>query len=113
MSSTQPRQFPHFPPSKDACMVRARPLLIIVVLLLISGFIAGSPQEEDTGVKNSLALQQAMAVARDYLRVGESQKAVLALEAQLTKVNGHAGYLGLLRDAYRMHIKDLWLANQG
>src|SRR5439155_13090220 len=75
--------------------------------------VAGDSPREDDGVRASLTLQHAMAVARDYLRAGDSQKAVGTLEAELAKVNGHAGYLRLLRDAYCAHIKDLWLANRG
>lgn len=94
-------------------MIRVRLFVIIGGLVLASGVWASGPIEEDLGVRSSLALQQAMAIAREHLRVGESHKAVSALEAQLAKVNGHAGYLRLLRDAYRAHIKELWLANQG
>src|SRR5262245_27295740 len=89
------------------------PALLLSCLLLAESALAGDNPREDDGVRASLTLQHAMAVARDHLRAGDSQKAVVTLEAELAKVNGHAGYLRLLRDAYRAHIKDLWLANRG
>ncbi|MBI3409340.1 MAG: hypothetical protein HY040_13430 [Planctomycetes bacterium] len=96
-------------------MARLLLLSLLTFSLLLVEFAAGgdSPSEGDGGVRSSLALQQAMAVARDHLRAGDSQKAVTTLESELAKVNGHAGYLRLLRDAYRAHIKELWLANRG
>ena len=98
-------------------MVRFRfPLLLGVSLGLLAApwpFVAPSPAEEDGGFNTSLVLQQAMVSARYYLyEVNEPQKAVATLEQHLAKVNGNAGYLKMLRDAYRAYIKDLSLAGQ-
>ena len=47
-----------------------------------------------------------------FLNDKDAQKAVDVLEEQLPKVNGNTEYLVLLRDAYRVYIRDLHLAGK-
>ncbi|MCI0743520.1 MAG: hypothetical protein L0Y72_31210 [Gemmataceae bacterium] len=89
------------------------PASLLVVLLGTHQLLQGNPPKEDAGLHNALALQQAMEQARHFMLQGDSKKAVDALEEQLARVNGHAGFLRMLREAYRSLIKDLWLAQQG
>jgi hypothetical protein len=93
----------------------AFPLLLVVALGLLAG-PQPSPADPPTGdaaLMNTLVLQKAMQEARYFLQHGnDSKKAVDLLEEQLPRVNGNAEFLRLLRDAYRTHIKDLYLANQ-
>src|SRR5439155_23811135 len=49
---------------------------------------------------------------RESLVRGDAKAAVYVLESQLSRINGNGTYLGLLRDAYRAHVKQLRLANQ-
>jgi len=63
-------------------------------------------------VKTTLALQQAMVMARAFLRVADAKKAVDVLEQNLARVNGNTAYLELLRDAYRAYVKELGLKSQ-
>ncbi len=65
-----------------------------------------------SGVSNTLAVQTAMQKGRDLLLQRDARGAVLALEAQLARINGNREYLMLLRDAYRAYLKDLYLKNQ-
>lgn len=67
---------------------------------------------EDPQFNKALSVQAAMVRARTLLLEMQAQKAVEVLEEQLPKVNGNAQYLSLLRDAYRAHIRDLYLAGQ-
>jgi tetratricopeptide (TPR) repeat protein len=91
-----------------------------VVSLLCLGFLlilapgrlpANPPADEDSALRNWLALQRAMESARFLMLAGDTKKAVDVLEEQLPRVNGNSGFLRLLREAYRGRIKDLWLAN--
>jgi tetratricopeptide (TPR) repeat protein len=68
--------------------------------------------DDDTGLKNTLALQTAMGHARHYLADNAPKKAVNTLEEQLGRVNGNRTFLLLLADAYRAYIKELWLSHQ-
>lgn len=93
-------------------MARLIPLLLLGVVL---GFLApaGANPPEEAGIKNALALQGAMEQARYHLyQSSNAKKAVEVLEEQLPRVNGNSTFLRLLRDAYRVYIKDLYLANQ-
>jgi tetratricopeptide (TPR) repeat protein len=69
------------------------------------------PAEEESAFQAALALQQAMEVARQHLRAGDTKKAVDVLEELLPRANGSTAFLRLLREAYRCYIKDLRLAN--
>ncbi|MCI0683084.1 MAG: hypothetical protein L0Y71_13365 [Gemmataceae bacterium] len=79
------------------------PLLIgtILVTMSVAAVSADPPRDEQSRKLDTLAVQQAMAGARQYLREGQPKQAVDLLEGQLTRAGGHHGFLELLRDAYR------------
>src|SRR5580692_5834296 len=85
----------------------------VVFLPFSSSLSASPPADNNSPITSTLALQQAMATATEYLHGGNNKKAVEILEEQLSRVNGHAEFLRLLRVAYRGYIKDLWIANNG
>jgi hypothetical protein len=60
---------------------------------------------------HTLALQQAMAEARELLTANKTSAAVAVLEKQLASADGNRGYLELLRSAYAAEVKRLQLAN--
>jgi len=97
-------------------MVRSLPIALGALWILANCTIdagANPPgADDDTSMKNVLAVQQAMEQARYLLLVPNSKKAVEVLEENLPRINGNATYLRLLREAYRNHIKDLWLTKQ-
>ena len=88
-------------------------LALAVTLTWCAAFSAGNPPDDlDTRLKKDLAVQSAMHRARLYLIENQPLKAVELLEEQLRNVNGNGAYLVLLRDAYRNHVRDLYLAGQ-
>jgi len=87
-------------------------LCLFFLFVLDAGrLLASPPANEDTAFQNSLALNRAMESAGYFMLKGENNKAVVALEEQLPRVNGNTPYLRLLRKAYRGYIMDLWQAN--
>src|SRR5947207_198078 len=90
------------------------PLLVVALAVLASAaWLVADPPADDVALKNTLALQRTMQEARYCLQHGnDSKKAVELLEGQLARVNGNGEFLRLLRDAYRVHIRDLYLASQ-
>lgn len=95
-----------------------RPRLISLLCLaglsyLISGSLLGGDPPQEAVIQNTLALQQAMEQAKESMRQGDAAKAVEILEEQLARVNGNGPFLRMLREAYRVYIKDLWIANKG
>jgi tetratricopeptide (TPR) repeat protein len=92
--------------ARDGLFLRAG--ACCAALLLLS--IPAAAQERDIAV--TLAVQTALQQGRTALRNGQNAQAVEALEAQLARINGNSEYLGVLRDAYRAHVKDLRLARK-
>ena len=84
-------------------------VLLIAVATVTS---ANPPDEPDSRFNKALSVQAAMARARILLNEKDAQKAVDVLEEQLPKVNGNTEYLVLLRDAYRVYVRDLYLAGK-
>jgi tetratricopeptide (TPR) repeat protein len=82
------------------------------LLLIAAPFLHADPVET-AALESTLALQRAMLMAKAFLRMDDSKRAVEVLEQNLGKANGHTAYLELLRDAYRAYIKELGLKNQG
>jgi hypothetical protein len=82
--------------------------------------IAGAPlcghaqpaEDIDSAVAATLAVQNAFQQGREHLLRGDARAAVLALESQLSRINGNPAYLSLLRDAYRVYVKELRLARR-
>lgn len=95
-------------------MSRCRFCLALAALLAVAfaGWADGPSDDFDTRIKKDLSVQTAMARARLLMADGQAQKAVEVLEEQLRNVNGKNDYLALLRDAYRAHIRDLYLAGR-
>ena len=95
-------------------MSRCRFFLVLAVgFITCAALTAGSPPDDiDTRFRKDLAVQTAMCRARLLLGDNQAQKAVEVLEGQLRNVNGNSAYLLLLRDAYRAHVRDLYLAGQ-
>jgi hypothetical protein len=95
-------------------MHRSAPLILSGALALVAAatLAAQAPSEEDNRKINTLAVQQAMATARQHLREHQPKKAVDLLEGQLNRAGGNPGYLDLLRDAYCDFIRQMFLENQ-
>ncbi len=94
-------------------MPRCRFLLVPAVGFLLCSVLSATPPDDlDTRFQKDLKVQTAMHRARLLLGDNQSQKAVEVLEEQLRNVNGNSVYLTLLRDAYRTHVRDLYLAGQ-
>lgn len=87
------------------------PLLIgvLFVTFLAALVSADPPRDEQSRKLDTLAVQQAMATARQCLREGQTKQALDLLEEQLARAGGHHGFLELLRDAYRDYIMKLSL----
>src|SRR5436309_455664 len=73
---------------------------------------ASAGDNRDSAVATTLAVQSAMQQGREHLLHGDYRAAVIALEAQLSCINGNAVYLKLLQDAYRRYIQELQLKKQ-
>lgn len=100
-------------------MSRRRPLFAFLWLGIAAFLMPASPQlfadppAEAPSLETTLVLQKAMVMARSYLRMDDSKRAVEVLEQNLGRANGNTTYLELLRDAYRAYIKELGLKKQG
>src|SRR5579883_3239971 len=91
---------------RDARMFRLGPVSLFgLTFFTLTLTTAADPP--DHPVEKRLAVQVAMVRASQLLRENNGKLAVEVLEEQLP--NGNAEYLGLLRDAYRVYIKDLYL----
>ena len=93
-------------------MLRSSFLAFVSLLLFVFATFATPPDEPNTRIQKTLAVQAAMVRARVLLTEGKSSKAVEVLEEQLANVNGSGEYLTVLRDAYRAYIRDLYFAGQ-
>lgn len=87
-------------------------LALLAASALTAIAAAQAQPEEDSRKINTLAVQQAMATARQHLREHQPKKAVDLLEGQLNRAGGNPGYLDLLRDAYCDFIRQMFLENQ-
>jgi len=85
---------------------------VLAVLACSRPVTADPPLHDSQPVANALAVQDAMRQGRELLQQGKAKAAVEALEAQVSRINGNATYLALLRDAYHAYIKELQLARQ-
>ena len=80
-------------------------------------FICHNHDRQSAG-RSRFTLQQGVVGAnrdgprRAFLSDKDTRKAVDILEEQLPKVNGNPEYLTLLRDAYRVYVRDLYLSGQ-
>jgi hypothetical protein len=63
----------------------------------------------ESQISQSLARQQALARAKDRLAHGKSNEAIQILEENLSHVDGHAGFLQLLRTSYQAELDRLQL----
>jgi hypothetical protein len=85
------------------------PRLRLSVLACLA--FALTPALRAADLDHTLALQQAMAEARELLTANKSSAAVAVLEKQLASADGNRGYLDLLRSAYAAEVKRLQLTN--
>lgn len=90
------------------------PILIgaLSLSLVVGPLSADSPSDDNKRLVSTLAVQQAMATAKQCLRDSQPKNAVDVLEEQLSKAGGHQGFLELLRDAYRDYIRKLSIDNE-
>jgi hypothetical protein len=89
-------------------MVRLFPIFsVLLICVCVLQVLSAEPGESQ--VERALAMQQAMATARILMNENRSGEAVEVLEKQLLYANGNRNYLGLLRDAYIGHLKNLQL----
>ena len=73
-------------------MHRSAPLFLSSALILSAITLASHAQNQDDSRKiNTLAVQQAMATARQHLREHRPKKAVDLLEEQLNRAGGNPG----------------------
>lgn len=85
---------------------------VILLALAADGRSAEPADDPHAAVATTLAVQDAMRLGRDHLQHGQAKAAVDVLEAQLSRINGNAAYLSLLREAYATYVKELQLAKQ-
>jgi hypothetical protein len=96
-------------------MGRLPPALVALAFFAAAAPIQANPPlaKDETSFQAALKVQRAMEQARYFLfQEANSQKAVDILEEHLSSIQGHAGYLRLLRDAYRIHIRGLRVAGK-
>jgi hypothetical protein len=87
--------------------------LFRLAALVCAVFLLPIARAADPGpLDRTLAVQKAMAEARDLLTANRPAEAVAALEAQLPHADGSRAYLDLLRAAYAAEVKRLQLANE-
>ncbi len=86
-------------------MARSRPAALVCALLVLPAARAADPVPVD----RALAVQTAMAEAKELLAGNRPADAVEKLEVQLTHADGSRAYLDLLRTAYAAEAKQLQL----
>src|SRR5439155_2933279 len=86
---------PPAPPLRQGCRM-SRPLASLPVVLFVSVALAADPTPAD----KQLALQKAMATARQFLDVNMPAEALAALEPEIGNADGNKAFLTLLREAY-------------
>ncbi|HET6572055.1 MAG TPA: hypothetical protein VFG68_00510 [Fimbriiglobus sp.] len=87
-------------------MARSCPVALVCAVLLLPAARAADPGPID----RTLAVQTAMAEAKNLLIASKSAEAVAALEKQLPNADGSRAFLDLLRSAYAAEVKRLQLA---
>jgi hypothetical protein len=94
---------------------RLIPACAVLALAFPVAALIGNPPAADpeSAFHNKLIVQQTMEQARySLLQEANARKAVQILEENLSRIDGNAVYLRLLRDAYRAYVKDLYLAHE-
>lgn len=86
--------------------------VLIGTVLFTATALSRPPDDAQSAVAATLAIQEAMRQGREALQRGQTKTAVEALEAQLSRINGNAGYLALLREAYSAYVKELQLSRK-
>lgn len=81
----------------------SRPLALFALVAFVSIATAADP----TPLEKSLALQKAMAAAREHLEAKMPAEAVAVLEAELANADGSKAFLTLLREAYLAELQRL------
>lgn len=84
---------------------------VVISTVIVAATVQSRPPEDpQSAVAATLAVQEAMRQGREALQRGQTKAAVEALEAQLSRINGNAAYLALLREAYSAYVKELQLS---
>jgi hypothetical protein len=84
----------------------------IALIVANPSLLRATGEDKADAVAAALAVQTALQQGRDFLQRGDARAAVQTLEAQLSRINGNATYLALLRDAYRAYVRELRIARQ-
>ena len=74
----------------------SRHFVLIAIVLITCPANAAEPSP----IEKQLAVQKAMATARQFLELRMPDDAILALEAEIAKADGNKAFLTLLREAY-------------
>lgn len=88
-------------------MAPTRPAILILATLAILSGSFYLQAAEPTPIDKALAIQTAMAEAKDHLTANLAAEAIAVLEAQLPYADGNRAFLDLLRSAYVARIKKL------
>lgn len=75
-------------------------MLRLFALLTLVCFVPNAIADDLTPIEKQLAIQNAMARARQYLKVEMPVEAVEVLETEITKADGNMAFLVLLKQAY-------------
>lgn len=88
-------------------MAPPRPALTVLAVLAIVSLTYPGTAAEPTPIDKAIAIQTAMAEARDHLTANLAAEAITVLEAQLPFADGNRAFLDLLRSAYVARLKKL------
>ncbi|HEV3438627.1 MAG TPA: hypothetical protein VG122_14780, partial [Gemmata sp.] len=72
----------------------------LFALLMLLCFVPLAIADDLTAIEKQIAIQNAMARARQYLKVEMPVEAVDVLETEISKADGNAAFLALLKQAY-------------
>src|SRR5947209_4769799 len=93
-------------------MARTGLSVCLCAALFVSSVRSAPPDDQDSALMASLAVQTAMQQGREHLLQNRPRAAVDVLESQLARINGNQTYLTLLRDAYRAYVRELRVSKQ-
>ncbi|HVL12047.1 MAG TPA: hypothetical protein VM529_05755 [Gemmata sp.] len=82
-------------------------LSVLSALLVVSFLTPTTAAAEPTPVEKQLAVQKAMATARQFVELNMPSDAVLALEAEVANADGNKAFLSLLRECYLAELYSL------
>ena len=77
-----------------------RYLLIALCICPVLPHAGAESKEADNRASRLLAMETRMSTAREYLRAHKPEQAVATLEEGILEIDGNAGYLALMKEAY-------------